>query len=81
MAHIETTDIVEGTCQLIRQHIRSAKDVYFHVMCEKEGVIYGDLILSNQGVHQSLIEAMKKAKVLSINETLFKEGKFAKHVK
>lgn len=72
--HQETTDIVPGTCKLIRQHIHNAKDIYFHVTCEKKGVIYGDLILSNQGVHQSLIEAMVKAKVLSINETSFKEG-------
>lgn len=70
----ETTDIVPGTCQLIRQHIRDAKHIYFHVMREKDDVLYGDIILPNLGIYQSLIQEMVKAKVLSINENLFEEG-------
>lgn len=75
MSYKETTEIVEGTCKIIRQHIRDARETFFHVVSEKDGIIYGDLILLNLNTYQSLIDSLVKAKLLSRNETLFTEGK------
>lgn len=77
---MENQDYVEisgnnaGTCKKIREYIYKARDTFFNVLEERDGIYYGDIILSNSDGNHSLIDVLVKERILAVNIPLFQKG-------